>query len=92
MFPAPRQRWIEMLASPLGALGSLPHPTLLVHGRDDQVIPLAASQTLLELLPDAQLHVFNKCGHWTQIEQADRFVQLVTNFLNEANIASQTGT
>ena len=55
-------------------------------------IPLAASQTLLELLPDAQLHVFNKCGHWTQIEQADRFVQLVTNFLNEANIASQTGT
>ena len=62
------------------------------HGRDDQVIPLAASQTLLELLPDAQLHVFNKCGHWTQIEQAERFVQLVTNFLNEANIASQTGT
>ena len=92
MFPAPRQRWIEMLASPLGALASLPHQTLLVHGRDDQVIPLAASQTLLELLPDAQLHVFNKCGHWTQIEQADRFVQLVTNFLNEANIASQTGT
>ena len=91
MFPPPRQRWIEMLASPLGALAKLPHQTLLVHGRDDQVIPLAASQTLLELLPDAQLHVFNKCGHWTQIEQAERFVQLVTNFLNEAEPASSTG-
>lgn len=26
------------------------------------------SYALLELIPNAQLHVFGQCGHWTQIE------------------------
>lgn len=91
MFPPPRQRWIEMLASSQGEIAKLPNPTLILHGHEDQVIPVAASQTLLELIPNAQLHVFKKCGHWTQIEHAKRFIQLVNNFLQEADQASTTG-
>jgi 2-hydroxymuconate-semialdehyde hydrolase len=83
MFPAPRQRWVDAMCSPEAAIRSLPHQTLVVHGRDDQVIPLANSLTLAQWIPNAQLHVYGKCGHWTQIEHAARFATLVSNFLSE---------
>ena len=57
-------------------------PTLLVHGRDDQVIPLQTSLTMLEWIDDSQLHIFGRCGHWTQIEHADAFARLVDGFLS----------
>jgi 2-hydroxymuconate-semialdehyde hydrolase/2-hydroxy-6-oxo-octa-2,4-dienoate hydrolase len=37
----------------------------LVHGREDKVVPLAVSVTMLGLLPMPDLHVFSHCGHWT---------------------------
>lgn len=55
--------------------------TLLVHGREDKVVPAEVAWTMVNLLPDADLHVFSRCGHWTQIERADEFNRLVTNFL-----------
>lgn len=85
MFPAPRQSWVDAMASPEAAIRALPHETLVVHGREDQVIPLANSVTLAQWIPQAQLHVFGQCGHWTQIEHAARFASLVENFLAEAD-------
>jgi 2-hydroxymuconate-semialdehyde hydrolase len=87
MFPAPRQRWIASLASAESDISALPHETLVLHGRDDQVIPVATSLKLLSLIPRSQLHVFGRCGHWTQIEHAGRFCQLVESFLAEADAA-----
>jgi 2-hydroxymuconate-semialdehyde hydrolase len=86
MFPAPRQRWVDAMASPEAAIRALPHQTLVVHGREDRVIPLANSLTLAEWIPRAQLHVYGQCGHWTQIEHAARFARLVGNFLAEAGV------
>ena len=87
MFPAPRQRWVDAMTSTEADIRSLPHQTLVVHGREDQVIPLANSLTLANWIPRAQLHVYGQCGHWTQIEHAARFAQLVGNFLAEAGSA-----
>jgi pimeloyl-ACP methyl ester carboxylesterase len=56
-------------------------PTLLVHGREDKVVPVQVSITMLGLLPNADLHVFSACGHWTQIERADEFSALVSDYL-----------
>jgi pimeloyl-ACP methyl ester carboxylesterase len=56
-------------------------PTLLVHGREDKVVPAQVSVTMLGLLPNADLHVFSSCGHWTQIERADEFSALVSAYL-----------
>jgi 2-hydroxymuconate-semialdehyde hydrolase len=84
MFPAPRQNGVDMLASPPDAIRQLEHQTLVVHGREDKVIPLSNSYALLDAIPNAQLHVFGKCGHWTQIEHAARFSRLVGDFLAEA--------
>lgn len=85
MFPAPRQRWVDAMASPEAAIRALPHETLLIHGREDQVIPLATSLTLSQWIPRSQLHVFGRCGHWTQIEHSARFARLVGDFLDEAD-------
>jgi pimeloyl-ACP methyl ester carboxylesterase len=57
-------------------------PTLLVHGLQDKVVPPEVSWTMVNLLPDADLHVFARCGHWTQIERAAEFNALVADFLN----------
>jgi 2-hydroxy-6-oxo-octa-2,4-dienoate hydrolase len=81
MFPAPRQRWVDAMTVPEEAIRSLPHETLVVHGREDEVIPLSNAYRLLELVPKAQLHVFGRCGHWTQIEWAEDFNRLVGDFL-----------
>jgi pimeloyl-ACP methyl ester carboxylesterase len=56
-------------------------PSLLVHGREDKVVPPGVSWTMVNLLPDADLHVFARCGHWTQIERAAEFTELVAAFL-----------
>ena len=85
MFPAPRQAWVDAMASSEAAIRTLPHPTLVLHGREDLVIPLKNSLQLAQWIERAQLHVFGQCGHWTQIEHAARFAQLVQNFLTEAD-------
>ncbi len=81
MFPAPRQRALDAMTHPVEAIASITAPTLVVHGRDDQVIPLQNAFDLLGLIDDAQLHVFGHCGHWTQLEHAAAFTALVTDFL-----------
>ncbi len=85
MFPAPRQRWVDAMASNVEDIKALPHETLVIHGREDLVIPLDTSLTLAQWIPNAQLHVYGKCGHWTQIEHAARFARLVGDFLSEPN-------
>jgi 2-hydroxymuconate-semialdehyde hydrolase len=84
MFPAPRQRWVEAMAHAERQIRGIGHKTLLVHGRDDKVIPLATSLTMQDWIEDSQLHIYGRCGHWTQIEHAAAFCQLVTNFLKAA--------
>jgi 2-hydroxymuconate-semialdehyde hydrolase len=84
MFPAPRQRWVDAMASREADIRAISHETLVIHGRDDRIIPLANSLTLAQWISRAQLHVFGRCGHWTQIEHAARFARLVAGFLAEA--------
>jgi 2-hydroxy-6-oxonona-2,4-dienedioate hydrolase len=57
-------------------------PALVVHGRDDRIVPLEASLRVLSVLRNSQLLVFNRCGHWAQIEHANVFNSLVTAFVN----------
>jgi len=84
MFPAPRQRWVDAMASREADIRALRHETLIIHGRDDKVIPLSNSLTLLDWIDRSQLHVFSRCGHWVQIEHAQRFAQLLVGFFAEA--------
>ena len=84
MFPAPRQDGIRKICSSEADLRNLEHETLIIHGRDDRVIPAAVSERLFRCIGNSQLHMFGNCGHWTQIEHNRRFNQLVSEFLLEA--------
>jgi len=56
--------------------------TLLFHGLNDRVIPFEeTSYKLIQLLPHAELHLFNECGHWTQIEKTEPFIDHILAFL-----------
>ena len=85
VFPPPYQRWADALVIDDADLAALEHQTLLIHGRDDAVVPVHVSEDLSRKIKQAQLHIFGCCGHWTQIEQATRFNRLVIDFLQESN-------
>ena len=80
MFLDPRHAGSELGISE-DEVRAIATPTLLVHGREDKVVPVQVSVTMLGLLPNADLHVFSACGHWTQIERADEFSALVSDYL-----------
>ena len=84
MFPAPRQDGIRKICSQEADVKNIEHETLIIHGRDDLVIPVSCSEDLFRCIRNSQLHIFGNCGHWTQIEHNRRFNQLVTDFLLEA--------
>lgn len=62
-------------------IASIPAPSLIVHGRDDRVVHYENSLKLVTLIPDSRLVLFNRCGHWAQLEHADEFNELVEVFL-----------
>lgn len=62
-------------------LSEIKAPTLITWGRDDRFVPLDCGLRMVWGLPDAELHVFSKCGHWAQWEHADKFNCLVIDFL-----------
>ena len=55
--------------------------TLVVWGRDDRFVPMDIGLRLIRGIPNAQLHVFNQCGHWAQWEHADTFNRMTLDFL-----------
>jgi 2-hydroxymuconate-semialdehyde hydrolase len=80
LFPAPRERHIQRLRTPDEAIRAIPHQVLIVHGRDDRIVPLESSLMAHSMIARSELHVFGQCGHWTQIEKKDRFNRLIEEF------------
>lgn len=64
--------------------GRIAAPTLLVHGRDDRVLPYEHSLVLLPLIRDSRLLLLNRCGHWAQLEHANEFNRATIDFITEA--------
>ena len=74
----------EKMAKKFGVSRRREVETLVIHGRDDRIIPMSNSVTLCQWIERSQLHVFGRCGHWVQIEHAARFSRLVGDFFAEA--------
>jgi 4,5:9,10-diseco-3-hydroxy-5,9,17-trioxoandrosta-1(10),2-diene-4-oate hydrolase len=56
-------------------------PTLITWGRDDRMLPVEGSLFGFRQMPNAELHIFSKCGHWAQVERKSDFERLVIDFL-----------
>lgn len=55
--------------------------TLVIWGRDDRFVPLDVGLRVIWGIPNAEMHIFNQCGHWAQWEHADAFNHMVREFL-----------
>jgi 2-hydroxymuconate-semialdehyde hydrolase len=84
LFPEPRQAKLDRLATPEEDIRKIEAPALIIHGREDVIVPVDVAYRFSALLPHSELHVFGECGHWTQIEKKDRFVEVVIPFLTAA--------
>ena len=62
-------------------LKELAMPTMLFWGADDEIIPVQHAHQAAQLIPEAALHVFEKCGHWPQMEHPEEFNRLMLEFL-----------
>ncbi|MCP2338679.1 alpha/beta fold hydrolase [Actinomadura rupiterrae] len=63
------------------SLRTIGQPTLILHGREDRVIPVELAWRAARNLPNADLKVFAQCGHWVQLERPDGFLREVRAFL-----------
>jgi proline iminopeptidase len=59
-------------------------PTLVTVGRHDWITPVAASEKIAALIPNAELVIFEHSGHSPQIEEAPKFQATVRAFLKKA--------
>lgn len=62
-------------------LKSCKTPTLVVWGADDKVNRPSGGETLRQSMPNCDLYLFSKTGHWVQWERADEFNAVTTAFL-----------
>lgn len=62
-------------------LRKVEHRALILHGREDRVVPHDRALDMHQWLANSDLHSFGKCGHWVQIEREAAFLKLVTDFL-----------
>ena len=57
-------------------------PTLVVHGTSDGLLPVSYAEEFVRLVPDARLALIEGAGHYPMVEQEDRFVGVVEEFLD----------
>jgi pimeloyl-ACP methyl ester carboxylesterase len=58
-------------------------PTLVIHGTEDRISPLANAEALVAALPDARLEPMEGVGHSPNVEEPERFNTLLLRFLEE---------
>lgn len=59
-------------------------PTLIVHGKEDAIIPKADSETLASLMPHAELEVLDGVGHCWNVENPKAFTARIRTWFGEA--------
>lgn len=62
-------------------LNKIKVPTLVIGGREDSFTPLWMAEETARGIPDAELHLFDKCGHAFHWEKIEDFNPLVRNWL-----------
>jgi pimeloyl-ACP methyl ester carboxylesterase len=93
--PPPPERTVEELVRTLEALRDRPDATEVVRsfagplwiavGDNDPFLPLEEAREIVAAAPNGRLEVFEGVGHFTNMEQPERFNELLREFLESAN-------
>jgi pimeloyl-ACP methyl ester carboxylesterase len=78
-----RRRAVQLQIQAVGShdtharLAELAAPTLVVHGTEDRMIPVANGKLIASLLPGARLEMLDGVGHLFWWEQPERSAELI---------------
>ena len=64
-------------------LAEIRQPVLVLHGRQDRMVPLARGEELAQRLPNARLEILDPAGHQFHSQQFDIVLRLVLDFAEE---------
>lgn len=65
-------------------------PVCLIWGREDQITPVSVAQEFLEYLPNAELHLLDRCGHAPMMERPEEFCRIMEDFLVRRGLLAPT--
>lgn len=84
LFPEPMQEQLDNLCLPEAEIAAITNSALIIHGRDDVIVPFEVSEKLHKLLKNSNFISFGRCGHWTMFEKAEEFATAVENFFGKS--------
>ncbi|HBU43377.1 MAG TPA: hypothetical protein DEB57_10985 [Microbacterium sp.] len=90
--PTPQQTWRAQFAACETFLAAgldvsrISSPTLVIHGRDDQIVPVANGRLLAEALPDATYSEIRAAGHVVHLEQPALIAETISSFMNDLHL------
>ncbi len=76
-----RGQHTDNILSIVNSLATITAPTLIIWGQQDRILPVAHAHIAHERMPNAKLHILNRCGHLPQLERSEDFNSLVLEFL-----------
>ncbi|HTU20699.1 MAG TPA: alpha/beta fold hydrolase [Gemmataceae bacterium] len=71
-------------------LAELPHPALMVSGRDDKIVDPRAAEAATKMLPHGHYVCIPRCGHAPQMERSWTTNRLVLQFLTSNQPSTRT--
>jgi pimeloyl-ACP methyl ester carboxylesterase len=63
-------------------------PVLLMWGKHDSIIPIEHGRAALEQLPGSRLEVLESSGHFPQLDEPERFLELLIDFIDSTEPAA----
>jgi pimeloyl-ACP methyl ester carboxylesterase len=63
-------------------LASIPQPVLVLAGASDRICPPAAAEAIAAGAPSAELVILQHSGHFTFVEENERYIAAVADFLD----------
>jgi 4,5:9,10-diseco-3-hydroxy-5,9,17-trioxoandrosta-1(10),2-diene-4-oate hydrolase len=65
-------------------------PTLVLWGKEDKVNRPSGAQSLQKRLPNCDVYMFARTGHWVQWERAEEFNAVTGAFLSSDYLHKRT--
>jgi len=73
----------------ISELSQITIPTLIIHGKDDTVIPFEFMVPTMKAMVDAQVIIFTRCGHSPQVEYPKKFAETYFSFIAKYNTGNK---
>jgi pimeloyl-ACP methyl ester carboxylesterase len=80
------QLYAASLHNCLNRLSRISAPTLIVHGREDRLIPVENAELMGAQMPHARLEILERCGHLYPTEQP-AVDEMIAAFMSESDAA-----